>query len=981
MKRNSYNLSPGDGILFRFRLEENSYNGAIGLQGANGKHVRLGLYYNTIRAGYNNGTGDVNLYSLPQTADSWYWGEITISKDGAPSWRVWNEDDPNSAFAFTAPPQSALSSGSYRFFVQVDESALYLSRYRESEIAVTEYGYDLRNSLTDVYDALYNPAQPTKHHTTISYNVLGQKMGMDDPDMGVWSYAYNPSGELIEQKDANGDYLCFYYDTAGRLTDKRHRTNACPTGNSGGTLLAHYNYYSSGDGVGLLSSVAGGSGTGAFSDSYSYDKRGRITSQTRVINGESFTLQTTAYDLLNRPLSMIYPDGNILNGPIVQMSYEGMFPETLETQAGLFGSNTTLVSQMNHNKRGQLTQFTRGNGIVTTNSYYPASDNFRLERVKHGSLGGSLPDFEYDYDAIGNVEGLTERYKSVTQLQSFEYDDLNRLTSASASKVQVNSSDWIPGYTASYSYDPLGNMITRNIFQDDGTQSSNNNYSYSYHADKHHAVMSVTGGSNPANFVYDDNGNMKDRQMNGKSYTQNFDAENRLISVVGTGKPIPTTTFYYDADGNRTLTITPDGHKRYTPFPMYEVEKWTDCSGIICNDFEVHRATYMIGGQAIATKISGDPVPSNNGIFYFYNDQLGSVTSMSNASNGATVSGTISRYLPFGDWRTEPTAGLTDRGYTGHKHNNLGGGANDLGLIYMNARYYVPSLARFASADTIVPNPASPQSFNRFSYVLNSPHNYIDISGHIPKRCPKTEPSCKLYSSWKFANRKSTNDQNNYNDVIHQAVKHAIANTGWTNVEARGGGGHDQLFIARMIKRIIAIESRFNPRALNTISNATGLMQILPSNFPSKLNTFEGKRLEVLSGLKLKHFNPYNPEHNIAYGTALLFRNYEQLAFETNSLIGSLAVDGYELWKFTVAAYHSGMDYVLQGISDCVSANQDCTSWDVVESFFCSVPGHNSCVNGRDPYIHAVFQDWFITPDSSLKDYYDNSRRNISGSM
>ena len=103
---------------------------------------------------------------------------------------------------------------------------------------------------------------------------------------------------------------------------------------------------------------------------------------------------------------------------------------------------------------------------------------------------------------------------------------------------------------------------------------------------------------------------------------------------------------------------------------------------------------------------------------------------MSNAGNGVAVGGTISRYLPFGDWRTEPTAGLTDRGYTGHKHNNLGGGANDLGLIYMNARYYVPSLARFASADTIVPNPASPQSFNRFSYVLNSPLNYTDPTGH-----------------------------------------------------------------------------------------------------------------------------------------------------------------------------------------------------------------------------------------------------------
>jgi RHS repeat-associated protein len=42
-------------------------------------------------------------------------------------------------------------------------------------------------------------------------------------------------------------------------------------------------------------------------------------------------------------------------------------------------------------------------------------------------------------------------------------------------------------------------------------------------------------------------------------------------------------------------------------------------------------------------------------------------------------------------------------------------------LIYMNARYYVPSVGRFASADSIVPQPANPQSFNRFTYVLNNP--------------------------------------------------------------------------------------------------------------------------------------------------------------------------------------------------------------------------------------------------------------------
>ena len=41
-----------------------------------------------------------------------------------------------------------------------------------------------------------------------------------------------------------------------------------------------------------------------------------------------------------------------------------------------------------------------------------------------------------------------------------------------------------------------------------------------------------------------------------------------------------------------------------------------------------------------------------------------------------------------------------------------------------------PMINRFISADTIVPNPADPQSFNRYSYCLNNPLKYTDPSGH-----------------------------------------------------------------------------------------------------------------------------------------------------------------------------------------------------------------------------------------------------------
>jgi RHS repeat-associated protein len=39
----------------------------------------------------------------------------------------------------------------------------------------------------------------------------------------------------------------------------------------------------------------------------------------------------------------------------------------------------------------------------------------------------------------------------------------------------------------------------------------------------------------------------------------------------------------------------------------------------------------------------------------------------------------------------------------------------------MQARWYSAELGRFLSADTIIPQPANPQSHNRYSYVMNRP--------------------------------------------------------------------------------------------------------------------------------------------------------------------------------------------------------------------------------------------------------------------
>ncbi|XQW84000.1 RHS repeat-associated core domain-containing protein [Thalassotalea piscium] len=74
----------------------------------------------------------------------------------------------------------------------------------------------------------------------------------------------------------------------------------------------------------------------------------------------------------------------------------------------------------------------------------------------------------------------------------------------------------------------------------------------------------------------------------------------------------------------------------------------------------------------------------------------------------------IMNYKPFGNSIETPK---DDVGYTGHKFDT------DLGLSYMQARYYDPVIGRFYSNDPI--GMTNIHTFNRYAYANNNP--YINI--------------------------------------------------------------------------------------------------------------------------------------------------------------------------------------------------------------------------------------------------------------
>ena len=180
--------------------------------------------------------------------------------------------------------------------------------------------------------------------------------------------------------------------------------------------------------------------------------------------------------------------------------------------------------------------------------------------------------------------------------------------------------------------------------------------------------------------------------------------------------------------------------------------------------------------------------------YYILTDHLGNVAAWMNVS-GTLVGGSLARYEPFGGYRTKPAStvnpDISDRGFTGHRHNNTG--TNDLDLIYMNARYYMPQVGRFISPDTIVPESGNPQSYNRYAYVQNSPVNYIDPTGHN-RDCGMGDPICNgdrsvMAGGWGSVSQQAIADP--IEDYYSTGYKYTPGEPGERSNAVRGGTVHN----------------------------------------------------------------------------------------------------------------------------------------------------------------------------------------------
>jgi RHS repeat-associated protein len=545
----------------------------------------------------------------------------------------------------------------------------------------------LGNAITCGYDAYGNLTHTDDGGVRVemSYDVLGRRTVIVDPNCGRRETTFNALGEVIAEQDARGLVTRYEYDALGRLVVRR-----AP---EGATFWVFDN--AEGAGIGRIAAVQ----APGHQQQFRYDALGRMTGQTRIINGQAFTT-ATHYDSRGRLDKVVYPTGFA-----VRYGYSATgIPVRVENVA----TGLAYWEARQFDAFGNVALASLGNGLVSGDDHDPRNGRLRgVQALKAAYAGPPVQNLRFAYDPAGNLSTRSDLRRGV--VESFGYDELNRLTSAQLAGAAASA----------ITYNGRGCITSRS---DVG--------SYQYHSLAADRVVAVSGAVN-GTFQYDANGNQTagtgGRTVSYTSFNKPATVlEGGVASDYQYGAELQVVEERRQAGWEERRTIRPDN--------LYELEI-TDLDTRTPDSVNTIRHVHHIraGGRTVAThtmveRAGGQRETSER---WLHRDHLGSVTAVSDAS-GLLVQ--EFSYDAFGkrrqpDWRPGqppvPTGefDFRSRGFTGHL-----AGASD--LIHMGGRMYDAVLGRFLSPDPLVQSMVNRQAFNRYSYAINNPLTFTDPSGY-----------------------------------------------------------------------------------------------------------------------------------------------------------------------------------------------------------------------------------------------------------
>lgn len=526
------------------------------------------------------------------------------------------------------------------------------------------------------------------------FDAAGRQTLEINPEGGNWESGYDPASNVVYQSDPRGQSVTNVFDALNRKT--------LATWSDG---VSHTFAYDAVSNRTLAAAPAG-------SETFTYTSRNQVLTKTEV-GGK---VGTYSYD------------------PAKYRTDLGAFGSgTMEYQWDAAGRQTVAVSSasgavttMQYDPLGRVTLQENADGSSTTRTWDPAGN---LAGISNIDPSGAATQLSYSYDRAGHrtVEQISDG-----TITTWSYDGTYQLLN----EYRTTTETILNGYNVTYTYDPVGNRLSRSSAVDSGTQSIT--YAYS---PANRLTGSVSSDGVISTYLYDQSGNQTQVESSESGITYlAWDARNQLATVE---LPAGTVTMTYNADGQRVGKESYDGSTTGFLYDHKNLLGETDGMG---GDFDnLYTSTI---DQEYGNLISENP--GGSGESYHQYDAQWSTQAMLDP-DGA-VQGPI-QYQAFGlmasgpdawqtftsgqwnamavdDWAAFPVQSLpTNLGAWGQKQTYLdpetqlfllGSGTNGI--------YYAPDTGRRISEDPIRWRGGDGPNLYRLNG--NDPINRVDPSGH-----------------------------------------------------------------------------------------------------------------------------------------------------------------------------------------------------------------------------------------------------------
>ena len=313
------------------------------------------------------------------------------------------------------------------------------------------------------------------------------------------------------------------------------------------------------------------------------------------------------------------------------------------------------------------------------------STNLIISIYTVNAAGDVLQDYNYTRDLNGNITVADEGTRTVY----YEYDALGRLTKETVEDASGT-------HVTEYSYDANSNRISKTV---DGVATR-----YTYNE------LNQLVQAGDTTYTYDNAGNLVSQSVSGTLVVAyEYDEFNRLISVTGyaAGNEYDAS-FTYDDDGSRTS-------KTFNGTTTYYITDSSSGYSQILKSITGGETTYYVRGFNLISRSDGTDT------YYYLTDVTGSIRGLTDESGIVTDA---YAFDSFGNV-TEST-GTTDNNY-----GFRGEEQDEMGLVYLRARYMDPETGRFLSMDSYGGNLSDPISQNRYLFANSNPVKYKDPSGHF----------------------------------------------------------------------------------------------------------------------------------------------------------------------------------------------------------------------------------------------------------